>query len=117
MKKIFGIFVMLCLCIGMTGCGSSKPKDMSSDNYDIGVKILNATDQYLDGDLTADEAKSKIDTLRDRIDDSTEDHGDVMLRINAESLSTTLVKAKSGIGADSKTVENKRDEIAELLNK
>lgn len=63
--KLIKTVIALCLVITLAGCG--KPSNVSEDTYNLGLKAVNVTEQFLEADLTADEAKDKLDEINNRI--------------------------------------------------
>ncbi|WP_304508915.1 hypothetical protein [Anaerotignum sp.] len=58
------ILIALCLALCLTGCG--KPANVSEDVYNLGLKAVDVTEQFLAADLTVDEAYEKLDDIEDR---------------------------------------------------
>lgn len=116
MKKFLSICLVLGMCMGLVGC-SDKPSDLSDENYELGIKILETADKYLDGDLSADDAESKIDILKDRIDSEDTQKAN-LLQINSQLLSFEVLKSKNKVTEETLTsVKEVRDDIADILGK
>lgn len=57
MKKLYKWLLLCSIIIYIIRCiESSKPHDMSDMTYEIGLKILKTTDNYLDGKIDKKEA-------------------------------------------------------------
>ena len=61
MKKITSIFLfaVLLLTLALVSCG--KPSDMSDAMYQIGLNALSVTDEYISGEITGDDAYTRIE--------------------------------------------------------
>ena len=62
MKKV--IAVLCVLSVFVSGCWI-KQRDISEETYRTGKNALTTLDQYLDGDITADEAYAKLNVYCD----------------------------------------------------
>lgn len=63
MKKGLFIFVTLLLTVAMlTACG--RPRNMTKDTYDNGCRALEVMDKYNDMEVSADDAKDRLESLR-----------------------------------------------------
>lgn len=66
MRKIFiGVLVISMLLI--TGCGESVPEGMNQQTYNSAKQALTIIEKYNSGDLDADEAEKRIDTIYDNL--------------------------------------------------
>lgn len=71
------ILIMLCLALGLVGCG--KPSTVSKDVYNLGIKAVEVTEQFLSADLTADEAKEKLKEIDSRITEDENYRNDLLV--------------------------------------
>ncbi|WP_455683628.1 hypothetical protein [Thomasclavelia sp.] len=109
MKKLLSVLLVFGLCLGLTGCGgSSKPDDMTDESYDTGIKILEITDKYLDGEIDKDEAANSIRSMMD--DFSGDGIGDVKVEERSKQITSSLYISDS-------SVQKSRDNLAEALEK
>lgn len=111
MKKIIGFILCLGLCVGLVGCGSRIPEGMDKDDYEICKKILDTTNDYINGSINQDEAHSDLDSLIDRISNSNENHETTMISIIASEVSYGLLKPE----VDIDDIKSNRDEIENYL--
>ncbi len=77
MKKLLSVILAACLCCGMlAGCGSNgskvKEEEVISDNVPEGIgpetynnakKVLEITDSFLNGDISAEKALDQLDEI------------------------------------------------------
>jgi len=61
MKKLIILLLVCVLSISLVGCGS----DSSTDAERIGDKAIETIDDYMNYDITADEASEKLDLMAD----------------------------------------------------
>ena len=66
MRKIF-ICVLVISMLLITGCGESVPEDMNQQTYNSAKQALTIIEKYNSGDLDADEAEKRIDTIYDNL--------------------------------------------------
>lgn len=119
MKRI--IVLVLAVALLLTACSAkSKTKwPMSKQHEKYGRKALEIADQYLDYDLTAEEAYKKIDALCDsegtlpEPKDSDEKFGDDIVKISVSNLRYEIRSAYYDKEADG--VLDQRNDLAELL--
>ena len=64
-KKVVSLFVLGAASLMLISCGntSGKPEDMNEEIYNYGVSAVETTEEYLNADITADDADNKMDTL------------------------------------------------------
>lgn len=122
MKKAALILSMF-LFIFITGC-SQIPEGFTQEGYDTGIKALEAIDEYLDGEISEDDAQEKLDRLSELLmaqADVAEENGE---RVANSKLYLLGIKC-SGIsyyigdawGADIGLILEERNEVAEILGK
>lgn len=109
MKKLFRLLLLCFIIIGITGC-SSKPHGMSDETYEIGLKVLKTTDNYLDGKIDEKEARSSISKITDNFI-SSDEHNDIMVSARIKSITMSL---DSNFGSYTE-VEEARNRLAETL--
>ena len=115
MKRSIAVILTLVMCLSLIGCGG-VPAGMSKSAYEIGVKALKITDQYIDADISADEAHAKLSDLSDRIDSlpySTENIKDRMVGIYIDSISYELIRFQM----DYSSIVEDRDKLANVLGR
>lgn len=125
MKKLFTI---LCLAAALLcGC-SSKPGDVTEETYRTGKNALTEIDQYLDGEITAEEAHDKLDTYYEILDehsDTLDTTGDDFklsancstVKRNCMTASYSITKIKSGVSGGTESLLDSRNNIAETIGK
>lgn len=129
--KIKCYVCMLVMIFLLSGCGDTekKPDGMSDRVYDLGIAALETTDDFLNGDIEADEAARKLVTaltsIQSEIAIHEEEIGGALVGTDywQESLvesRITLIQFRiseknSGRGSN-KDVIQQRNSLAELLN-
>ena len=64
MKRLLALLMILCMAsLVVCGCKSSNPKNINEKLYEKGKKAVEITEKYLDTDLSAKEACSKMKRL------------------------------------------------------
>ena len=117
MKKFLTAILAVILLFSLVACGNSKPSDMTDEVYDLGIRALNAADDYIDNKPTADYASaiisdcaSKLRTLTEHI---TASQPDIMVCISVTILSTFFTISEEHTMAE---FIEKRNFLAEKLN-
>lgn len=117
MKKFLTAILSVVLLFSLVACGNSKPADMTDEVYDLGIRALNAADDYIDNKPTADYASaiisdcsSKLETLTGHI---AAPRPDVMVCISVTILSTFFTISEEHTMAE---FIEKRNFLAEKLN-
>lgn len=113
-------FVCLLLILGflLTGCSSmKKPSNISSTSYNIGIKVLEATDDYLDQKISAVVAAGQIQDLCRELSSVRDEQGphDQQVKNYCEVLSYTLMLVADGDHINSKEIITTRNTLATLL--
>lgn len=113
---------ILILALVLTGCSKGKPNDISEAHYKYGLKALEIVDEYLDFNITAKNAREKIDALTNESDSlpktefKSPDHAkNSGVEHEVTMLSYELLKIDNGSGTYDDLLEQ-RNELAELLN-
>ena len=120
MKK--AIAVLCILSVFVSGCWI-KQRDISDETYRTGKNALTTLDQYLDGDITADEAYDKmklyydiLEKEEDELREKDEEHNGDKIS-HCSSLKSSCLSASFAIyhtGDVQKVIENRND-IAEEI--
>lgn len=63
MKKVFLCLFCMMLLVGCGGGGISKPDEMSDKDFEYIERVIEASDEFLDGKLTLRDITSRYDTL------------------------------------------------------
>lgn len=110
------ILIMLCLALGLTGCG--KPSTVSEDVYNLGIKAIEVTEQFLSADLTKDEAYEKLDSIEGKLIPD----GDYSKDLSVETYLGVLawsVKTSDDVSKDEgiKKVKDDLDKLKKSLGK
>ena len=67
MKKLTLAFLFLCLCFNLSACNEkSKEPNISNQHIQYSERLIEIADQYIDYDITAEDAHTKIDDLKKR---------------------------------------------------
>ncbi len=105
MKKFAYIsFILVFICVLFVGCGKDKTQIQKAQD-----KIVEIGEQFLDYELTADEAQEKLESI---IIPESEiyENAKLYLECDRDSLVYYIVEAKSGIG-DYKSIKEKLNSI------
>lgn len=91
MKKIL-IAAMTIAALILVACSgsSSKPSGMSQKTYEIGCDVLKIMDKYNDGDLSKDEAISRLDSLDASLSREQKNITDSIERLSNSTLSAAI---------------------------
>lgn len=124
MKRFLsGVLAALMLCGVLTGC-SGKPSGMTDNVYDYGCKALDVVDQYLDTELTAEEAQSKLEQIGAMIDPQSDDtvmkNTEEMIKSETEFLVFLMIGAQNKMENLESTISDIRewrDKLAKDLGK
>ena len=109
----------------LCGC-SSNPEDVTEETYRTGKNALEAIDQYLDGEITAEDAHDKLDLYYDILDghsDTLDETGnDYKLFSNCHSVQTNcmsasyaITKIDAGSSDGMEALIESRNDIAEII--
>ncbi len=123
MKKV--IAVLCALAVFVSGC-SSRPGGLTEETYRTGKNALEAIDQYLDGEITAQEAHDKINLYYDILDkhndslDENEDNDKLSFNCSSIKLecmiaSYAIVKIDAGFSDEMESLLESRNDIAEII--
>lgn len=105
-KKIIALCLLASLLVG---CG--KPSNVSEDVYNLGLKAVDVTEQFLSADLTADEAKEKLEEIESRIIPDEEYQNDSSIKTRVSLIYSLVYQV------DDKPSEDEIKEIKEWINK
>ena len=114
MKQVLSIFLIILTLTSFVGC-NSIPEGMPEYTYKIGTKALEITDQYLDLEISKDEAKKEINELSDRLYEYSKTTDDT----HTLYVSISINKIESGfmIYGDETDIIEGRNSLAEDLGK
>ena len=92
-RTVFMILVIGCIIACLPGCGGDKkPENMSDIAYRAGQKAVEITEQYLNMDITAEEAYDQLEDVHDRLDaQKTDELGDLTVSIYINSIQIELL--------------------------
>lgn len=108
------ILIALCLALCLTGCG--KPANVSEDVYNLGLKAVDVTEQFLSADLTADEAKEKLDEIKSRIVEDDAYSNDLLVGTEIELIAYSIGFIDGNPTEDDiKEVKERLDDLKEDL--
>ena len=66
MKRMLTVLMTIVICITLSAC---RPSGMDNKTYNLGKDAVELTQDFLDGKLPMDEAKDKMDDIRDELND------------------------------------------------
>lgn len=120
MKKILTTLLMVGMLTMMFSSCSGKPSGMSDNVYDACKKMIDVADQYIDAEITINEADDKMEVLEKRL---TNLNGLVEEEAKAKAVSLTSAISMAEFHAISSPVsqesfneiQNARNELAELI--
>ena len=117
MKRLFIILCMISLLL--TGCsvGGNKAADLSKDCYKIAIEVLETTDDYLDGKITAVIAAGQIQDLCRTLSGVPNEEGTMNQQVTSycEMLSYTLMLVADGDFINEKEIITTRNVLAQML--
>ena len=113
------LLLMVCaLSLLLSGCSfRNQPVDLSSDCYRISIKILEVTDDYLDGDITPVIAAGQVQDLCRTLSGIPNEEGskNQIVTNYCEMLSYTLMLVADGDHMNAKEILHTRNTLADLL--
>ncbi len=108
MKKTLSIILCIALTFCLAGCGSR----LNDNNTRIAKVAVNTLDKYIDGEISADEARDIINAEMENIDKSGDDFSYFSLDSAMLGASSRLIGGVNGV--DVAKVTEHRNKIAEL---
>ena len=118
MKRL--LLILCALTLLLSGCSfGRKPVDLSNDCYTMAINILDVTDDYLDGTITAVVAAGQIQDLCRTLSGIPNEEGskNQLVTSYCEMLSYTLMLVADGDYINAKEILHTRNSLAELLGK
>lgn len=123
-KKLISLIIICCILI-FAGCGSNvgtKPDNVSSIHYTAGTKAIEIIDDFLDMNITSEEAQTKLKEVEGRLPgDSKGDN--LYIELDISILQSELARLgystdfdKDSISKDTKDIVKTRNDLAELVN-
>jgi len=122
MKKLTLALLCICFCFNLSACGEKKEK--ISDQYvQYSKKIIEISDQFLDYDLSADEAHDKLKELTERESELTEAEPGTdeyfagsTIQNCTWRINMALLRADTAPSAEhNNTIKDERNKLAELI--
>lgn len=114
MKKALSICVLLALIFILPACSGGKPDDVSDSAYNAGKKAIEVTDEYLNYEISSEEAAKLIKDINSRKPCNTDEYtGDLIISIDLSSLETSI---QHFYGQTDEDVLNARNSIARTIN-
>ena len=116
MKRIICLLCIL-TCLFTSCAVDGKPAGMSQDCYDLGCKALDATDAFLDGDITAVAAAGQVQDYCQRLSELPTDQADGVQSVvnSCEQIAYMLLRAANGDKYAAQEVETARNTLAQTL--
>ena len=119
MKRIIRLLALLCsMAFLMTGCSIlSRPTNLSSICYTAGMSVLETTDAYIEGKITAVDASGKIQDQCRILDSLPEQYGsqDQAVKNYCSILSYTFMLVSEGETNHDNDILSTRNYLADLL--
>ena len=125
MKRLIPSMICIILLVSICACHNYgvKPDDISNAHYEFGKKALDIVDQYMDGRISAETARDRLDHLYNYGDHDLPEteFGDPMHRKNFSVEGTVwflkieMSSIAFGTGSESELLD-KRNDLAEDLN-
>lgn len=125
MKKAITILLTFVIITTLfVGC-NSKPDNVSQQMYDYGIEALNVVDEYLNGDMTISTAESELSVIKEKAsivsNDATrvgtDKNKDILVGSAINSLYFEISTGNLLNDVSKEDVQEKRDSLAEYLNK
>lgn len=120
------VVAMICIigCIFICAC-SSVPNGMSEQHYQYGLKVLEIIDQYLDYDISAEEAYQRITDTEKRSNElpnsdfgDDDNEGNFDIEFNVTMTSYAMMKVMHDPTQDNyKELLSQRNKLASCLGK
>lgn len=111
-SKIISLILVLCIITSLVGCGNSKPKDVSTGNYNIAKKVIEISDKYIDMDMSYDDVRDQFDDLKSRIEDGSTT--DLLVSTYITALSLSISSNHRGSNTLDDVIES-RNKLAESI--
>lgn len=125
MKKAITILLTFVIIATLFAGCSSKPDNVSQQMYDYGIEALNVVDEYLNGDMTISTAESELSVIKEKAsivsNDATrvgtDKNKDILVGSAINSLYFEISTGNLLNDVSKEDVQEKRDSLAEYLNK
>ena len=119
MKKLTAVILAFIFVFGLCACGKHINSGFTENVADYGIKALEVVDEFLNGDMSASSAASKLKTISYSLQKIEED--DLycfLLRLDVDYLVSDLNNYEAGYSTTTKKdVKESRDDIYNLLYK
>lgn len=115
MKKAVIVLLVVVMLFAMFGCGSKKPNDKYSEETVVAIEAaIEALDSFLGYDISANEARDKLERIEESLDTS-----DLATSIVSTSISTAGTRLgiydRNSNSENFKAVQNSRDTLYDYL--
>lgn len=117
MKKIISILICCCIFL-LVGC-TNKPDGMSDTGYKACVKAIEIIDDFLNMDISSEEASEKLEDVENRLPKDCKDD-DLSVSIYISSAQWKMLEMKHPSTTEdnlTKEIKEERNNLAELINK
>lgn len=116
MKRLILVIISCCILL-LVGC-SNKPDSMSDTGYKACVKAIEIIDDFLNMDISSEEASEKLEDVENRLPkDCKDDDLSVSIYISSAQWKMLEMKHPSASEEDlTKEIEEDRNNLAELIN-
>ena len=115
MKKILFIFLtILTMTVVLTACGNSIPKGMTKEVYDYGCKALEIMEKYNAAEISGEDAKDRLESLKKSLDAEKEKLTDVIENGSAFLVSSDVQFFIFAIGGNGSTFDVEKSLRKEL---
>ncbi len=113
MKRLLALLLAAAMLFCTAGCGGASSK-LSDNNTRTAKVIINAVDDYLDGNADAEETYDIVDTASDElIDEDTSSY--MSFDAKVLSIKSQLLSMKLNNSGDVGKIEDYRNDIAALI--
>lgn len=122
MKKVLSLTLVFALLLCLCGCGSSK-KYLREDSYAIGLEALQITDEFLNREIEASEAKQQLEKMKTKAesltfsaDEESEESFNNIMTLDISNICLFISMYDSPYGSvTKKDVQDSRDNLADML--
>ena len=121
MKRYFLLAISIVLCLGLLGCSGGgaqgAPESVSEEAYNTGREAVAIAESFLNGDISADDAYTKVDSLQNILDLDPDTYpDDSSVRSYFVALESYLLIASLGGDTDTEAIQDCLNRLKELLN-
>lgn len=113
MKRTLSILILATVLLSLCACGSKRMEGISDRSYECGLAALETADEFINGQIDADAASSKL--ARNLIlADACDGDNDILVATVIFRLKFSIDRKDNGIGTMD-AVKEAREDLADLL--